>query len=302
MAARDTLERALRRAFSLLNEPRARRLAQVLLALGLVFLALRVRSAWHGSHIALGSVSWPPAVGALMAAALAVVAAACAWLGVLRLLGAPATRRCVPVYLLAQFAKYVPGGVWQYAGRTALARDVGIPARTTGLSITVEIASALTASLTLSLLLFGVVGVTAALILLAVAAALSRVRRGRTRRSVTAGVLLYLPSVVLCGASLWLVARALLPDAGAGVLFYVGAWSAAWAAGLVVVFAPGGIGVREAVIVALLRPHLGTADAAVVAAASRLVVTLADAAAAALGASLHRRRPRVRTTPAVGDA
>ena len=45
---------------------------------------------------------------------------------------------------------------------------------------------------------------------------------------------------------------------------------------MVVVFAPGGIGVREAVLVALLAPRVGHTDAIVVAAASRILLTRAD--------------------------
>ena len=58
-----------------------------------------------------------------------------------------------------------------------------------------------------------------------------------------------------------------------------------------VVFAPGGLGVREAVLVALLRGRLGESEAIVLAATSRLAFTLVDLAGG--GAALTAlRRPR----------
>jgi hypothetical protein len=303
MAARDTLERVVRAGFSLLTTTRVRRAGQALLVVGLIFLALRLRATWHGGRIAPDRVFWPAAVGAFAAAVLTVIAAGLAWLNLLRLLGAPGGRSVVPVYLVAQFAKYVPGGVWQFAGRAALARDVGIPARTTTVSMTVELVSALAAALVLALLALGAGGVAAAcavVVLVAVAARHSWPRLRRLPRAAVGGLFLYLPSVALSGVALWLVSRAILPRTGGSVVFYVGAWAASWAVGLVAIFAPGGIGVREAVVVALLRRHVGTADATVVAAASRLVVTAGDAAAAAIGAALRRRRRLLHVAAAVG--
>ena len=44
----------------------------------------------------------------------------------------------------------------------------------------------------------------------------------------------------------------------------------------VAIYAPGGIGVREAVLVGLLRGKIGSGDALLIAAASRAVLTLVD--------------------------
>ena len=79
---------------------------------------------------------------------------------------------------------------------------------------------------------------------------------------------------------------------------YMGTFAVAWLAGLLAIYAPGGLGVREAVLVALLHGRIGAADALVVAAASRLVLVLADVLLAAVStAALRRRGPRL-TSPA----
>src|SRR5690606_24435545 len=55
-----------------------------------------------------------------------------------------------------------------------------------------------------------------------------------------------------------------------------GGYALAWTLGVVAVFAPAGLGVREAVLVAALAPVLDPGSALVVAALSRLVMTAAD--------------------------
>ncbi|GAA1762209.1 lysylphosphatidylglycerol synthase domain-containing protein [Streptomonospora arabica] len=55
-----------------------------------------------------------------------------------------------------------------------------------------------------------------------------------------------------------------------------GAYALAWTLGVLVVFAPAGLGVRELVLVVGLAPVLDTGSALVVAALSRLIMTAAD--------------------------
>ena len=78
------------------------------------------------------------------------------------------------------------------------------------------------------------------------------------------------------GIAFWLTARALFDVSTSDLPLYVGVFALAWAVGFVAVFAPGGVGVREAMIVALLAGHLGEARAIVVAGASRVVLTAID--------------------------
>ena len=106
--------------------------------------------------------------------------------------------------------------------------------------------------------------------------------------------LLYLPVWLLLGASFWLCASGLVTVPADDLALYMGAFTVAWLAGLLAIYAPGGLGVREAVLVALLHGRIGAADALVVAAAPRLVLVLADVLLAAVStAALRRRGPRL---------
>ena len=72
----------------------------------------------------------------------------------------------------------------------------------------------------------------------------------------------------------------------------IGALALSWAAGVLVVIVPAGAGVREGVLIALLAPAMGSGSALTVALLSRLTVTLADGAFAAVGFLVARRARR----------
>ena len=77
-----------------------------------------------------------------------------------------------------------------------------------------------------------------------------------------------------------------------------GAFALAYAAGVVVVLAPAGVGAREGVFVLLLSPLLGVADATAVALLARVVHTAADGVMAAGGGTPRPVEPG-QATPAV---
>jgi uncharacterized membrane protein YbhN (UPF0104 family) len=80
-----------------------------------------------------------------------------------------------------------------------------------------------------------------------------------------------------------------------------GAAAVAWAAGLVVVIAPGGLGVREAVFVALMRGKLTAADAAATAVLMRVVTIAAETLAfGAIARPRTWRLSRIRTESVTG--
>lgn len=274
---------------------RVRLLAQVFLVAAIVFVALRVRSLWHGSHVELANVDWPALVGSLALAAAGTVAGAVIWLAILDALGVRPRLRWTALFFQAQLGKYIPGSVWQYAGRAAVARANGIPVRPVGISLPVEFAASAVAAGSMAGFLLGWWGVA---IVTAVAIVLIATERHRTfhRPSAFATVratLLYLPIWLLLGGSFWLCARGLVAVPARDLALYVGAFAVAWLAGLLAVYAPGGLGVREAVLVALLSSRLGSADALVVAATSRLILILVDVLLAVVAtASLRRSRAR----------
>jgi hypothetical protein len=229
-------------------------------------------------------------------AAAGTAAGGLIWLTILEFLGLRTQRRWAGLFFQAQLGKYIPGSVWQYASRAAVARTNGIPVRAVGISLPVEfVAAGSGAGLTAAFLVgwWGAAVVAGAGMLLVAALRLAPHGRPAVRATVAATVL-YLPVWLLLGGSFWLCARGLLAVPGRDLALYIGAFAVAWLAGLVAVYAPGGIGVREAVLVALLSSRIGAADALVVAAVSRLILILVDVLlAGAATATLRRGRPRL---------
>jgi uncharacterized membrane protein YbhN (UPF0104 family) len=293
MVSRERLLRLGATVADRATERRVRVLAQVLLVAAAVFVVLRVRSLWHGSHVELASVDWAALAGSFVLATLGTAAGALIWLVILDGLGVKTRLRWAGLFFQAQLGKYIPGSIWQYAGRAAVARTNGIPVGPVGVSLAVEFAAAAIAAGTMAAFLVGWWG---ALILAAVAVLLvagGRPTRSRLPAHVTIrATLLYLPVWLLLGASFWLCARGLVTVPADDLALYMGAFAVAWLAGLLAIYAPGGLGVREAVLVALLHGRIGAADALVVAAASRLMLILVDVLLAGASTAVLRRSGR----------
>jgi len=282
MPMRTLIERLARRAAALASHRRATLAVQLLLLAALGLALLRIRSLWSDAHIDTSTLDWKALVGAGALAVSAVVATAGTWLLILLRLGSRPRLRWVAVVLKTELAKFVPGSVWNYAGRAALSRLEGVGMRILALSITVELAATAVAGTLVAALIAGWWGLAGAAAAAAVATASLRLVRSRRPESTPVAIALRDGSAghafvwILTGLSFWMTARALFASPFREVGYYVGAFAVAALAGMFAFFAPVGLGVREAVVVALLRSRLGTADALVLAAASRGVLTIVD--------------------------
>ncbi|MDQ2665081.1 MAG: hypothetical protein M3Z05_03645 [Gemmatimonadota bacterium] len=85
------------------------------------------------------------------------------------------------------------------------------------------------------------------------------------------------------GLALYLLARGLIGDPGASLSTYVAAWAGPFIAGLVAVFAPAGVGVRDSAMTAVLHAGgLGPGNTLVVVAIARIWATVLEVVPAAL--------------------
>jgi len=196
-------------------------------------------------------------------------------------------RRMFAINALSQLAKYLPGGIWHFVGRAGFYHADGLPLRAVTRAMVVEnlwlVLSAFLAGLigTLVYYLPGAEARLAAAGLIAVWWALLwliRLRFGGVRswRAGLSGLAFQAAIWALVGASLWII----LPDLSGwrSAALAVGAFCLSWVAGYLAVFAPGGIGVRETVMTALLVPLLAAPDALIYAAVHRFVWVAAELA------------------------
>jgi hypothetical protein len=225
--------------------------------------------------------------------ALATAAALVWWLGLGHLWSLLASgawdRRAVGVWCRTQPLRYLPGGVWAPASRLAVlggsATDrlwiVGGENVVAVCAALVVGGVALAASGAPAWLALAVLG----LLPVAVAHAFpARLAPRRARRATASTVVAF---------AAYALAAVLAQGAVSGLhhpLAVAGAGAVAWAAGLVVVIAPSGLGVREVVYVALLADRLPHGELAAAALVLRLV-TVAAELLVLVAAGRPRRRP-----------
>lgn len=205
------------------------------------------------------------------------------------------------IWLLSSMAKYVPGKVWALAGMAAMAERRGIPAWcAAGSAVVLQLVSIGSGALVVAasglaagggipgpLALVGVAAGLLVIILLALwpplarravaavapAADLSHVPRAGT---VGFGAMANGLAWVGYGLAFWLFSRACLPQAPIGLLEATGAYTASYVAGVLAPFAPGGLGVREGVLVLALQGQVGLTTALALAAVARLGMTASE--------------------------
>jgi uncharacterized membrane protein YbhN (UPF0104 family) len=224
------------------------------------------------------------------------------------------------IWTVSNLGKYVPGKVWALAGMTVLAQRAGVAGWAAAASavvlqaVSVGTGAAIVGAAGAVALESAHPGTRGALLVLVLASAaaialvlwppaarrllkLAGVETSAARPPSGAAVALGVVSAGVAwlgyGASLMLLARGLLPDAPLDLPTATAAFTASYRAGLLALVAPGGIGVREGVMILLLQAPLGLAAATVLALASRVLLTIAELGAAAPFLVFTERSARV---------
>ena len=207
------------------------------------------------------------------------------------------------IWLLSSMAKYIPGKVWALASMAVMSERRGIPVwAATSSAVILQILSVGTGALVvagtgltvlhpaqplgkaaLALLALGSLGIT----VLVLWPPVTRWLVGRVAPkadlahipglvAVTEGAVANLLAWVGYGAAFWLIGRGALPQAPLGLVESIGAFAGSYVAGMIAPFAPGGLGVRERVLILMLQDRIGLANAIALAALGRLVTSVAE--------------------------
>ncbi len=268
-----------------------------LLLASLAYVGLSVSRNWAAlEQVRLKSLPWLLACIAIYA--VSHVSTGLSWPLSVRQLGTQMSfRDGFRIGMVAQIGKYLPGNIAHYAGRGLLAKQVGISFTTTGISTAIELGSALSAVMAIAAIamafdprpiarlpIIPASGLVAALL---IAAGMVFVwtwlfRRGVDPKLLAGPTLCLAVSFSLSGLSIYALSHALghteisLPVA-------VGIFALAWGVGFVVPGAPAGLGIREAILLALLGPMVGAGPAIAIALFHRLITAAVDAVAALVG-------------------
>jgi uncharacterized membrane protein YbhN (UPF0104 family) len=210
---------------------------------------------------------------------------------------------------LANLGRYLPGKVWSVAGLVVLARRAGVDAAPAAASafvaqaVTLGAGAAVVAAVTphatspwrLAGAALAALGTVAALSWAPTARRLGRLA-GATTPLEPLPALAVLTSAALAaiawlgyGAAFWLLARGLVAGVSLPLTTATGIFAVGYILGWLALFAPGGVGVRELVFIGLLGPSLGGGGALALSAASRLLLTALEAAAALVTLPLRHR-------------
>lgn len=237
------------------------------------------------------------------------------WWYALKLMGATVPwRLATSVWLKTQIARYLPGGVWDVAGRVVLGQQAGISARASSASIALEMTlQILSASLFLLILpllrgdvtsvaylpvavaLFGICLIVAAPPVFSrlVNLILRLLRRPALAMTITyRDILLLLGARIvghlLLGIGFVMFARGVSDVSWSQAPAMIAAYVGAWLAGYLVVLAPMGIGVREGALTLLLQGLFPVSVIGVMALGYRTWLLVRDLLAALLGVWLGR--------------
>lgn len=257
----------------------------------------------------------PPFLATIAAGSVAygllVLLLALAWHGILAAIDEPGPRIGVmlAIYARTQIYKYLPSNILHMVGRYAEARAAGASHAALAIAQVAELAllsaagALVGAVLALSLMFeqataygigdwappvvvaVGVAGVGALAFLVSRLPALAGTLRRLAPRGLAAFVL-YVLFMFGSGGIAWALASSL---GDVAPLEIIGITAAAWLVGFLVPGAPGGLGVRDAVLIAGLTAA-GIPGATAIALGHRIVTTLGDTLAALAGFALIRRR------------
>lgn len=280
----------------------------------LYFLGRSLAANWIRLDMSLADVRWSWLVASAAVFAAAYALTALLWRQALAIFDARLGRGAAyEIVVLAQLAKYLPGALWAVVGQVELTKRAGVRR-----SVSLSAVGIMSVAVILSGLTFGLIA----------GAPVAALGRGRIVAAVVGvavlGVCMH-PAVfgravrasfVIAGrepppmslstadtVKLVVVAFAYWPVAGLGFYLMVGAvtsvsWTSAltlaaayavsWTIGYVAIFAPGGIGVREGIMVLLLRPVMSEPAAILVSLAQRVWFTVMELVLA-LGVLATRR-------------
>lgn len=255
-------------------------------------------AAWTPDPLLLGAASLLLLAGYFASGAI--------WARMVRDLGGPrlSAREAVPLFMIANLGRYVPGKLWQIAALAALAKGRGVRATTaSGAAVLGQgLALAAAAAIGLGALLggppryrsLGIAGAIVVALVLALTAVPTLFHAGarawfRLTRATPPAELevahglrwlaLYALNWALYAFAFWVLVRSMGLD---GPLMPVASsYAAAYVLGYAAFFAPAGLGPREGFLIAFLTPHFGAAPSTVVAVVARLWTTVVEVVPAA---------------------
>ncbi len=293
-------------------------IGQLLVAAIVVYYVYRtIMGLLEGDAVKLLRFEWPLLLASVAMLGVYYVLYSHSMALIVRALGDPMSGRdAFELNYITALGKYVPGGVWHMVGRFALAPSMGVRRRNIVVSTVFENALGVVSGILVAVvgLGFGAVetlGIPVWLPVVIVLGMFAMMHPAIFGRIMALGMRLMkvegeVPQLstlqligqvayrafawVVAGAAFLLYRNAIVIDPVNSLGLYAGAYAAASVAGLLILFAPGGIGVREAVLTALLTPAYGPVVAGTIGLSSRVWSTITELLMSGVAVLLSARR------------
>ncbi len=209
----------------------------------------------------------------------------------------------INIHLQSNLAKYIPGYAWQLIGKAYLTQRTGVSVRLVGLAMTIELVQLFLAGICVAFLslpvdimvswrfgnLFSsflpIIRIISFVIFLLFPIAVSWIfnKTKIINQTMSASPVILLgaslsmfASWILFGYSFWLLGKTFFPVSIDQLLLFVFTLAASILIGLVIIVVPGSIGVRESIMVWFLGPVVGAPQAVIIAAISRVIITISE--------------------------
>jgi hypothetical protein len=286
----------------------------VFLIAAVVFAAFSLRGQWPDIVRDVSQISIGEFLTALAALFAGFFAFGLMWIRVLAGFGfrVPLIKG-LGIFFVGQLGRYIPGSVWSFGAQAAMARSAKVPPRVTvitgltGLGFSLATAGAVgMLAVAGGLLPISVSPLLAVAVCIAILVVLFSpvVNLIGTKIAGKSGVLklrgidtlvivaLLLTTWLLDGLALFVLSgefRSTPAHWLSGMGTMVGAYGLSYVVGVVIIFAPAGLGARELALTWLLTPALGLTSAAALAIVSRVPITITDFVFALLFGLLGRR-------------
>lgn len=246
------------------------------MALGVfVFLFLKYHET---ARILVGQVSFLPLICSVVLAIAGGALSVAVWISIIRCLEPEtrsiATKKLFGIYCGSLLAKYIPGGVWEISGRTYLMHREGVDARSSLASIAYELL--LSTGVGLLLVFKPNVLLRIANKLLARFGYPIPEQLFLPRREILKFSAYYVGIFIIFGLAYAVFLHSLFGFFPASIPILVGSWILAMILGVIVFFAPAGIGVRDVVLFFFLQQNIPAQEAALVTTGARLVSIAAE--------------------------
>jgi len=194
------------------------------------------------------------------------------------------SRIATRIYGLTQLAKYVPGNIFQFAGRQFLAMSHGFSgkaiAKSTFLELLLLVLTGVAFILWILPLLYPAFNIIYGLSLFIIIATLIALGlKWQDKSSLIKAIARYFLFLVISGTVFLCVLYSIVDNwtaTPALVLPLIGVYVIAWLAGLITPGSPAGVGVREFILILLLKPFFAEVDIVLAVIISRITTVVGD--------------------------